>query len=132
MLRFLLGALLAALMLTGHAQAAPSGRVPTFDVMPSCRGAAVEDNANGADGATRTSVSACFNAEQKAREQLVQEWASFKASDRTQCSEMSRMGGDPTYTELLTCLEMMRDARQPSNGTAQFDQSRNASNSRVR
>ena len=30
---------------------------------------------------------------------------------RSHCTNESRMGGDSSYTELLTCLEMARDVR---------------------
>ncbi len=33
------------------------------------------------------------------------------AADKTACTNELRMGGDSSYTELLTCLEMARDVR---------------------
>lgn len=81
-------------------------RVPQLDVEPSCRTSAV-----GATGVIQ-SLDACLKDEQAAREQLVDQWASFTAADRAKCLNLSKMGGKPTYTEMLTCLEMMRDAKR--------------------
>ena len=36
----------------------------------------------------------------------------FGPADRDLCTRLSRTGGSPTYTELLVCLEMARDARK--------------------
>jgi hypothetical protein len=49
--------------------------------------------------------------EREAREQLVKQWSQFSAADRAYCQELHKVGGDTTYTELLTCLELQRDAR---------------------
>jgi hypothetical protein len=45
-----------------------------------------------------------------AREALIKTWASFPAALRTLCAAMNRAGGPPSYAEMLTCLEVMRDA----------------------
>jgi hypothetical protein len=54
----------------------------------------------------------CLRSEEAAREQLAKDWTGFAAGDRSTCAGLSTMGGQSTYTELLTCLEMMRDARR--------------------
>jgi hypothetical protein len=77
--------------------------VPTFDVESFCR--RVEDIAGSAY------ADVCMRKEQEARDQLAQQWARFPAADRSFCRQLSTTGGDPTYTELLTCLELQRDAR---------------------
>ncbi len=46
-----------------------------------------------------------------ARDQLVRQWQQFVADDKSHCLSLSSAGGKPTYTELLTCLELHRDAR---------------------
>jgi hypothetical protein len=53
----------------------------------------------------------CFVEEREARDQLVQQWSRFDPADRIYCERLATTGGDPTYTELLTCLELQRDAR---------------------
>jgi hypothetical protein len=47
------------------------------------------------------------------RKKLVQEWPTFMAGDKAECTSESSAGGVPSYTELLTCLEMARDAEKP-------------------
>ena len=53
---------------------------------------------------------ACFETEKATRERLQQGWASFPTKDRTFCLGAVK-GYAPTYTELSTCLEMIRDVR---------------------
>ena len=48
----------------------------------------------------------------EAKDQLAKEWTQFAAADKSHCLQLSTIGGDPTYTELLTCLELERDARR--------------------
>jgi len=48
--------------------------------------------------------------DKEARTQLVNRWAQFASADKARCVSESTMGGDPTYTELLTCLAT--DARK--------------------
>jgi hypothetical protein len=80
--------------------------VPNFDVGPSCRGGA----ASGA--AMRKDVQGCINEEHEARDKLRGEWSGFPAADRARCSSMTNTGGPPSYIELVTCLELARDARK--------------------
>jgi hypothetical protein len=84
--------------------AAEADRLPTFNVEPHCH--AVAAKAVPAGG-----PAACIRLEQKAREQLVKEWAEFIRTEKDHCLPLSAMAGEPTYTELLTCLEVARDAR---------------------
>jgi hypothetical protein len=83
-----------------------SDHVPTFDVGPSCRGGA----SSGA--AMRNDVQVCINEEHEARDKLRGQWAQFPAADRARCSNMTNTGGPPSYIELITCLELARDARK--------------------
>ena len=53
----------------------------------------------------------CLDSEQAIRDELVKQWSSFAASDKTACTNEATMGGDSSYTELLTCLEIARDVR---------------------
>jgi hypothetical protein len=89
--------------------------VPTLDVGPVCRGIALQGGATGRDSATKSEVDSCLKSEQAMRDQIVKDWSTFAASDRTSCVTESRMGGESSYTELLTCLEMARDVRKMRN-----------------
>ena len=82
--------------------------VPNYNVRPSC-----EASANGSIG-LKQEIDACLKTEQDARDKLGTEWKTFTAADRTTCSGLSTTGGQATYTELLTCLEMMQAARKLS------------------
>ena len=48
-------------------------------------------------------------AEQDAHDQLCEDWTKFNSADRAICV-CTMMDFEPTYTELLTCLEMASDA----------------------
>jgi hypothetical protein len=92
------------IILGAHMLVAAAEQVPTIDVAPGCRTAAT---ALG----IKMDVDACIRSEQNAREQLVKEWSGFPAADREGCYSLTRIGGNGTYTDLLTCLEIKRDAR---------------------
>ena len=53
----------------------------------------------------------CLDSEPAIRDELVKQWSSFSPADKTACTNESKMGGESSYTELLTCLEMARDVR---------------------
>jgi hypothetical protein len=78
--------------------------VPTFDVESFCRKVAAMAQPVG-------DVDVCLRKEQEARDQLAKQWTQFPAADRSYCQQLTTIGGDPIYTELLTCLELQRDAR---------------------
>jgi hypothetical protein len=80
--------------------------VPNLDSARSCRAEAA-----GSLG-FKEDVNSCLKTEQDMRSQLTKTWSEFVAADRNTCVGLSSMGGQATYTELLTCLEMLRDARK--------------------
>jgi hypothetical protein len=86
--------------------------VPTFNVDPSCRAAAREGMPANA---TENSMSICRDIEQKARQEIVKQWSQVSAADKAQCVPLSTLGGTPTYTELLACIELTREARRLRN-----------------
>jgi hypothetical protein len=49
--------------------------------------------------------------EQEVREQLKKAWSTFSAADKQHCVTLAKTGGESSYAELLTCLEMARDVR---------------------
>ena len=79
-------------------------RVPTFNVEPYCRKIA-------ARAAPVGDADVCLRKEREARDELVKQWAQFPPADKAFCQELHTIGGESTYTELLTCLELQRDAR---------------------
>jgi hypothetical protein len=94
------------LLMGAHLTIAVADPVPTFNVEPSCRQAA------SGDIGIKQDLSVCLDDEKGAREQLVKEWSQFASEDRGLCTRLSTTGGAPTYTELLVCLELSRDARK--------------------
>jgi hypothetical protein len=79
--------------------------LPNLNVTPSCHAAAASEVE------TTDRMRTCVASEKDAHDQLVQRWAAFNAADRASCVE-SMMSFEPTYTELLTCLELAHDARK--------------------
>jgi len=82
--------------------------VPTLNVQPSCRAAAITGMMTGRTAET------CMNDENTARDTLGKQWSEFSADDKSHCLSMISTGGQPSYVELLSCLEMSRDAKRIS------------------
>jgi hypothetical protein len=79
---------------------------PKFDVEWTCRAAAV----SGVPGRDSTS---CQRDEQDARSKLEQDWSQYSAAQRNHCDGLvTDPGGAPSYVELLTCLEMAKQAKE--------------------
>jgi hypothetical protein len=85
--------------------------VPNLNVEPVCKGIAEQGGVTFRDPAVPEEKKKCIESELAVREQLVKEWSSFSAGDRTHCIDETIMGGESSYTELITCLEMARDVR---------------------
>jgi hypothetical protein len=85
--------------------------VPQLNVEQVCKGIAEQGGVTFRDPQVEQEKKNCIDSEKVIREQLVKQWSSFSADDRTHCVNESVMGGDSSYTELLTCLEMARDVR---------------------
>ena len=97
---------------------AAGDRVPQLDVEPVCKGIAEQGGVTFRDPAVPQEKKNCIESEQAVREQLVKQWSSFSADDRTHCISETTMGGELSYTELLTCLEMARDVRRAEAGAS--------------
>jgi hypothetical protein len=55
---------------------------------------------------------ACLADENAALSTLRQNWSKYAANDKTLCIGMESTGGPASYVELLSCLEVNRDARE--------------------
>jgi hypothetical protein len=84
--------------------------VPRLDANVSCRSAGAT-SVMGPGSGTR-SVQACEQDEKDARNKLEQEWTEFSAAEQSRCTRLTTLGGSPSYVELLTCLEMAKDAEK--------------------
>jgi hypothetical protein len=63
---------------------------------------------------TEQDINACLDSEQKARDQIFKDRATYSAADKRQCMRTDVYL--PSYVEWLTCLEMERDVRKMDRG----------------
>jgi hypothetical protein len=101
---------LASLALTqsGHAV---GDQMPNLNVERSCKEA--QDSTGTDPGQTFKN---CLADERDARKTLSQKWSSFKPQTRRNCIEAGAVP-NPSYVELLTCLEMFNQALMPGGDT---------------
>jgi hypothetical protein len=77
---------------------------PKLNVGPSC------------DAAARAAISLgrnmemCMGDERAAQDQLTNNWSQYSRAHRTQCVGMTTTGGPSSYVELISCLDIMKDA----------------------
>jgi hypothetical protein len=93
-----------------------SDEYPTLNVAQVCHG--IADQSDFQDALSIVTFDQCIQAEQNERDAITKQWSTFSLDDRKHCIAETTMGGDSSYTELLTCLEMSRDVK----GVAQADQ----------
>jgi hypothetical protein len=91
--------------------AGSTGGVPDLKVEQVCDGIAKQGGVTFRDPAVAVEKKHCIESEQEVRAALVKQWSKFLPDDRTHCVNESVMGGESSYSELLTCLEMARDVR---------------------
>lgn len=85
--------------------------VPRFNLEPVCRGIAQQGGLDlEPNRSARQDFKGCIKSEMAIRDKLAKQWSTFKPSDRANCIGKSTAGGMPSYTDLLTCLQMARDA----------------------
>ena len=84
---------------------AVSDTVPKFDTVRECR----------IEGGPSVDVARCFRDEAAALRQVQEAWAQYAAADRKACATEATIGDFASYVELLTCLEITRDARSAEN-----------------
>ena len=88
-----------------------SDSFPVIDVEQVCQGIAAQGGVTFHDPGIAKAKKDCLDSEQVVRNELVEKWGSFETSDRAHCVTETKMGGESSYTELVTCLEMARDVR---------------------
>lgn len=54
----------------------------------------------------------CMKDEQDDRDLLIKEWPGFTATERKSCISAATAGGEPSYTELIGCLENAQKLRK--------------------
>src|SRR5689334_12481265 len=85
--------------------------VPSLNVEQVCDGIAQQGGVSFRDPNIAVEKKNCLESEHSTRDELAKQWSSFSAADKTACTNEATMGGESSYTELLTCLEMARDVR---------------------
>jgi hypothetical protein len=80
--------------------------VPAFDIARNCREEVV--------GAI-TTIEACTKDETDAKNELTKRWSQFSATAKKSCIGEADIGGDKSYVELLTCLEMYAGQLKPKD-----------------
>ena len=79
---------------------AVSDTVPKFDVARECR----------FEAGSTVELDRCSQDEAAALEQLKANWTLFTGVDKSSCLSVATVAGFASYVELLTCLEMAREA----------------------
>ncbi len=87
--------------------------VPHFDLQPVCRGIAQQGGlALEPNQSARQDFNSCLKSEMVMRGRVVRQWSSFTATEKANCIGEASAGGFQSYTDLLTCLQMAREARK--------------------
>ena len=82
-----------------------SDTVPHFDIVRECR----------FEGGSIATFDRCSQDEAAALSDLKTKWATFGSVDQKTCLAAATIGGFASYVDLLTCLEMARDAANADN-----------------
>ena len=96
---------LLPIMLTASHLVLAADRMPEFNIDPACRPAARAAVAPNRD------ADACKRDELTARDKLKSQWGQYAPAQQEHCAALSKLGGAPSYVELLTCLELAKAAQ---------------------
>jgi hypothetical protein len=97
---------LLPIVLTASHLVLAADSIPKFDLDRTCRPAAAAGVLPGRDSV------ACQRDERDARGKLEQDWARYNAAQKRQCASFAALDRAPSYVELLTCLEMAKQAQE--------------------
>jgi hypothetical protein len=96
---------LAAISLCLQANVVFADEVPVYDIAATCHSESQADASAGV-------AAACMTQEQSARETLAGQWNQFTAQSKTTCVQTETdVAGIRSYVELLTCLQIAKDAK---------------------
>jgi hypothetical protein len=91
---------------------ASADEVPVLDVNQICRGIASQAANPTERGGPDLAFSDCVKSEQAIRVEIAKAWSTFGPAEKGHCVRLATLGGEPSYTELITCLEMARDVKK--------------------
>jgi hypothetical protein len=78
---------------------------PKLDVRATCRRS---QPLTGGD--EQTAYQGCIRDEADAQKELAKTWSTFKPSAQAICVQETKIGGAPSYVEVLTCLQLDKQA----------------------
>ena len=96
---------LPILIMTTLTPVAASDTVPNFDIPRQCR----------FESGLKADYDRCSDDEGTAIRELQETWTQFAVTDKRTCVDYTTIGGFASYVDLLTCLEMARDANHAGN-----------------
>jgi hypothetical protein len=100
-----------ALALIAQLTVAMADDVPRYNLDQLCRGIAQQGGMSLLPNQSpKKDYRSCIASEMKVRYQLVKLWPTFKTANKVNCIGENSAGGLPSYTGLLTCLQMAKDA----------------------
>jgi hypothetical protein len=85
---------------------ASAASVPTLDIEKTCR------RAQPLSAGEKSAYQSCMNDENEARKELIKTWSTFKPGAQTTCVQETKIGGAPSYVELVTCLQLDKQAAE--------------------
>jgi hypothetical protein len=87
---------------------------PNFNIERKCKAANV--SAFDPSASLNARIKRCADDEQAAKDQLQTQWAQFAPSDKKMCTGLTTHDSlNPSYVELLTCLQGQQLVRKPKN-----------------
>jgi hypothetical protein len=95
---------IVAMSLGAQVELAVADSPPKLNVGPSCDAAA-----RAAITLGRT-TEMCMGDERAAQDQLTSNWSQYSRAHKMQCVGMITTGGQSSYVELISCLDIMKDA----------------------
>ncbi|SDR60071.1 hypothetical protein SAMN05519103_06641 [Rhizobiales bacterium GAS113] len=90
-------------LLVAQTALAEAAQPPRFNINSTCR------QAQPLTG-DKSVYQSCVSEENQARKKLTKTWSTFKSSARRSCVQETEIGGAPSYVDLLTCLQLDKDA----------------------
>jgi len=100
-------------VLVGFPTSAYTQALPSINLDETCKAASGVMLSLMGGSSTTNDLQICKDSENKAREQIIKDWGTYSASDRSGCIQTRVYL--PSYIEWLTCFEMnkvVREARQ--------------------
>ena len=102
-----------AVALVAQLAVAIADNVPRYNLAPLCHGIAQQGGMSLLPNQSAPKdYKSCIRSEMAVRRQLVKLWPTFKASNKTNCIGENSAGGLSSYTGLLSCLQMAREANK--------------------